>query len=67
MRTIRTALAIARLAVTDTRLATHHAYVRLTGNTKETPRFRRYNNAVAAALLDPYLPARLREPADLAH
>jgi hypothetical protein len=67
MRTIRTAHAIARLAITDTRLATHHAYVRLTGNVKETPRFRRYNNAVAAALLDPHLPARFREPADLAH
>lgn len=65
METIRTALAIARLAITDARLSTHCAYSHLTGNTKETPRYHRYNNAVDDALHNPHLPTRYKDPADL--
>jgi hypothetical protein len=63
---MRTAAAIAWLMAADTALAIHTAATRLAGITVETPMYRRLNSAVAWADANPYLPARYRDPRDVA-
>lgn len=63
---MRTLAAIVWLKAADTALAIHSASHRLTGITVVTPMFRRLNSAVARADASPYLPARYRDPRDVA-
>lgn len=63
---MRTLAAVAYLKVADTALTIHSATHRLAGITVETPMFRCLNSAVARADANPHLPARYRDPRDVA-
>ncbi|MCX5253603.1 hypothetical protein OOK27_05370 [Streptomyces canus] len=63
---MRTLAAIAWLRAADAALTIHTASSRLAGITAETPMYRRLNAAVARADANPHLPARYRDPRDVA-
>lgn len=63
---MRTLAAIGWLKAADTALAIHTASSKLAGITVATPMYRRLNSAVARADANPHLPARYRDPRDVA-
>lgn len=63
---MRTLAAIAHLKAADAALSIHTASSKLAGITVETRMFRCLNSAVARADSNPHLPARYRDPRDVA-
>lgn len=63
---VRTAAAAVWLAAADLALAVHTRVTSSVGVTAETRTFRRLNSAVTRADANPYLPARFRDPRDVA-
>lgn len=63
---VRTAAAVVWLGSADLALILHTRVTSAVGVTAETRTFRRLNSAVARADASPYLPARFRDPRDVA-
>ncbi|MFJ9101325.1 hypothetical protein ACIRJM_22990 [Streptomyces sp. NPDC102405] len=63
---IRSVAAVVWLAAADLALALHTRSLAAAGVTTETPMHRRLNSAVDRADANSYLPARFRDPRDVA-